>query len=290
MRVEILSCFWGDEHFDLFKAATLRSLAWKENRKALHEVEATWNIFTDEKNFFEVEKVVDALMPEVEINLGSAKDLRKYTDQTQSALVWQIERCLENDKRLLFAPPDTIFGDGTIPGLLAGGREKGSCVVIPHPRVLKSILPKLTIASMPNEELVTLAWEHLHRSWTDAEVGHKLRNSFIGGVSWEKISKDLYSVKHVLPTVYFADFTKEDLTYFQTTGCFGAFDHTWAADILIPRGRQRYLGSSDAAFAVEITDKEKNIPPITPGDPDTFWKTHAHNEHNKMVRAIFRGV
>lgn len=286
MKLEILSIFWGQEHFKLFKAASLRSLSWSDNRKALYEADASWSIYTDKNNFLEVEKIVDALLPEIEVTLGDATDLRKYTDATQSALCAQIKKCLGNHSRLLFAPPDTLFGDGSINGLLKAGKDEKSCVVLPHPRVLPEILKDLYHKT--NAELVTLAWKNLHRSWTDAEVGHPLRNSYVGGVSWNSIGPNLYSIKHVLPTVYLADFTPQDLIYFETTGSFGSFDHLWPSE-LVAQGRQRYIETSDEAFAVEITDKDKNIPPIWPGDPNTFWKNHPHNEHNKNKRAIFRG-
>ncbi len=288
--MDILSVFWGETHLKLFLSAALRSLSWADNQKALREQNATWNIFTDKEHFLEVEKMVDALMPEFQINLGSADDLRKYTDSTQSALVWQIDKCLKDGKRLLFAPPDTIFGDGTVRGLVKAGREKGSCVVLPHPRVLPDIFKeKLAIQmGLTNAELVSLSWKHLHRSWSDAKVGHPLRNSFVGGVTWDEVSENLYTVKHMLPTVYYSDFTKDDLLYFETTGSFGSYDHLWPSE-LMKQGRQRYVASSDVAFVVEVTEKDKNIPPIWPGDPDHFWKQHPHNEHNKMIVATFRG-
>ncbi len=289
--MEILSIFWGEPHLKLFLSAALRSLSWTDNLKALRGAGATWNIFTDKEHFLEVEKMIDALMPEMEINLGSADDLRRYTDQAQSALVWQIERCLKNNKKMLFVPPDTLFGDGSVRGMLNSAREKNSCVVLPHPRVLPDIF-KEKIAfqlGLDNPSLVSLAWRHLHRSWSDAKVGHPLRNSFVGGVSWDEISTGLYTVKHMLPTVYLANFMPEDLVYFQTTGSFGSYDHLWPQE-LVAQGRQRYVASSDVAFAVEITEKDKNIPPIWPGDPDTFWKDHGHSKMNKQIVATFRGV
>jgi hypothetical protein len=288
-RLEILSVFWGKEHFELFKRGTLKSLGWTKNKKEIFSHRSTWNIFTDKENFLEIEKAIDIYLPELHVNLSSADDLRKYTDSMQSALTWQINECLKYKSKLLLAPPDTIFADGSLTGMIKAGREKETCVVLPHPRVLPGIFTEDLSLSVSQPEFVDLAWKHLHRSWADAEVDHKMRNSFSGGVSWQRLSPTLIEVQHRLPTPYLLNFTIEDLQYFETCPGFGHFDHQWANDVLIPRGRQRFIGSSDGAFVVEVTDKEKNVPPIWPGDVDSFWKRHTQAEHNKQFLSYFRG-
>lgn len=283
MGLQILSSVWGKHHVEMFENVLLKSFSG--NEQALKG--AKWNIFTDEEFSSYIERQVNAILPDTEVKIGSITDLRRYIDITQSAVIWQIEECLKSEDRLLIAPPDTFFGVGSIHGLLEIGSEKGSCVVVPHPRVLPSITPYLE--PMRNPQLVSLAWEHLHRSWSDAEVGHPMQNSFVGGVAWKKLSKELYAVTHRLPTVYLADLTTEDLEYFKTTPSFGSFDHLWPGDILLKRGRQRFIGSSDACFIIEVTDPDKNVPPLWDGPPTEFWRKHFHNEMNKQISAIFRG-
>lgn len=287
MKFQILSVFWGNQHKDWFKKGCFESLSWPQNRKAILENCSAWNIYTEEKFFTEIMEMAEDKFSGLKVKLRKTDDLRRYSDFLQSALVMQIQECLESEDRFLFAPPDTIFADGTVSNLLKLGREKNSCVAIAHPRVLPEILPELTQA-LDGPKLVSLSWKHLHRSWTDAETNHPRQNSFVGGVKWQKLKENLYSVTHRLPTTYLADFTKEDLMYFQTCTGFGNWDHQWAIN-LYRQGRQRYAGSSDAGFIIELTESLKNIPPVHPGNVDEFWKNDEHNHINKQINVIFRG-
>lgn len=289
MSLQVITCVWGTKHLDMFRKGTLKTLSYKQNKKALYEAKAKFNLFTDQEHVDFLYKIVDAEFPELEVNVQPTTMLRRYNDPIQAAFIWQIEECLRYGHKLLIAPPDTLFGDESIPGILKVGREKGACVAVPHPRVNPSILNELDW-TFKNEQMVSLAWKHLHRSWVNAEVGHPNRNSFIGGVHWSKISPKIISISHRLPTVYLADFTLEDLKYFQSAGSFGVFDHLWPGHILIPRGRQRTVGSSDVAFVVEVTEFDKNIPPMSDGDPDDFWQKNPHNEINKQFISVFRGI
>lgn len=289
MSLQMLTTVYGDKHIDIFQRACLKSLAFKRNKAALYEAKAIWMIFSEEKYFDHIRKIVDAFLPEFNLQLRPMSELRGFIDPVQSALVLMIEECLRTNSRLLMCPPDTIFGDGSVHGLLKVGREQHTCVVAAHARVLPSILDEDFSPYLTNAELVTMAWKHLHRSWSEASVGHPVQNSFIGGVSWQEIGPSLFAVQHRLPTVYLADFTEEDLHHFKTCISSGDWDHVWPGTRLTPHGRQRYIGGSDIAFMVEITAAEKNVPPMGGGPPDGFWRNHPHNEFNKQFSAVFRG-
>lgn len=273
--LQLFTCVWGTKHKELFTNAVLKSLQLPRNKRALTGF--TWNIFTDQE--FEVPGL------DVEVQFKDTSDCRDRIDVTQSAFLQTLQKCLDCGDSFLMAPPDTIFADGTIDGLLSAGKEKDSVVVVPHPRVLPTILLEDFKGNM-----VSAAWRHLHRSWSEAKRGHSRQNSFIGGVVYDEIAPQLYSVKHLLPTPYLCNFTNEDMQYFKSRVGFGSYDHEWAGDVLIPRGRQRYIGSSDAAFIMEVTDADKNVPPIVRGaDPEKFWKTFPQHMHNQQVLSIFRG-
>lgn len=289
MKFQILSVFWGEPYCEWFLKGALRSLSFKQNREAILEHCSTWNIFCDENQVETVKEATKLNFSDLKINIRSTSHLRAFIDQHQSAMCMQIADCLKSNERLLFVPPDTVFSDGSINSLMKIGREPKTCVAVAHPRVLPDFLLNLKQAIGKPNELVNLAWKNLHQSWSDAEVGHPRQNSFIGGVKWERLGFDLYSITHHLPTVYFADFTEEDLMYFKTQTSFGCYDHTWPADILIRQHRQRYVGSSEAAFICEITHREKNIPPVKEGNTDSFWREHAHNLQNRQTQVIFRG-
>lgn len=296
MNIEIMTIAWGEKHLEMWRNSCLKSLSFPKNKRALCGRNVVWNFFTEDKYFDHVERCIDASLPEVTVKCRSKTDLRNYIDPVQAAAILLIENCIKKEKRLIMAPPDTIWGDGSVEGIVKVGRERGTCVVVPHIRVLPSIMSEGITPYLSNAELVALAfkkdengkYEYMHRSWTDAEVGHPLQNSFVGGVDWQKIDEGLYEVRHRLPTVYLADFLEEDLNYFKSAISFGGWDHTWPGDVLMRKGRQRFVGSSDIAFMAEITEMDKNVPPLWQGSPDDFWRHHYHNEHNKMVSAVFR--
>lgn len=284
-----MTAVWGDKHVEMWRRASLKSLSFPDNKKAFLENKTTWHIFTEDKHFDYIEKHIYAFLPSVEVKLRSKKDLRRYIDPVQSAAILMIEECIRDEAKLIMAPPDTIFGNGSILGLLSAGSDRGSCVVVPHARVLPHILEESLLPYVTNAELVTMAWTYLHKSWTDAEIGHPIQNSFVGGVAWKKIGEKMFAVQHRLPTVYLADFTQDDLNYFKVAISSGHWDHMWPGDILIPKGRQRFIKDSDEAFMVEITEADKNVPPIWPGPVDGFWRNHLHNIENAKVWSKFRG-
>lgn len=282
-RIFALTTVWGD-YLDRFYKGTLRSLALPSNREAMKDV--TWNIFSEEERFEEIDQKIHEVLPEVDVVYRDLAVIRDRVDYLHSALIWQIKGCLKEKAKMLLLPPDTIFGDKSIKNIINAGRTSGSCVFSAHPRVLPSVLNETFEA---NDSLVKATWKHLHRSWSDAEEDSDRQNSFVGGVSWKKLDDDLYEVKHLLPTPYFCDFNETDLSFFETQGGIGAIDHVWPSQ-LVQQGRIKYLASSDAAFVVEITDADKNLPPVARGqDTNKFWKNHPHNIFNDQVSVIFRG-
>lgn len=288
----ILTVCWGKKHIDLFEKTTLKSLMFHQNKEALKG--STWNFFTDDENV----QYVESLLKQTEMKylVSSKKDLRDYIDPVQSATLKMIKACLDLKVPLLLAPPDTIFGNGSVKAMQEAAWEDGSVIVSAHPRVNPSFLSDFSQTTYPvsNPHLVDLAWKHLHKSWTDAEIGHDYQSSYVGGVEWKKLNEGLYAVTHRLPSPYFIKFTEEDLQYFKSAISFGHFDHKWPGDILCPRGRQRYIASSDACFIAEITEADKNVPFIIPNQPKSgFWRDqekNSHNHLNKQVVAIFRGI
>lgn len=282
MKISALTTVWGN-YIDMFLNGTVKSLALDENREAMSDVK--WNIFTEESNFQKIDTVIADLLPDVEVKYRDLSTIRDRVDYLHCALIWQIKECLAQRTRMLLLPPDSIFGNKTIPNLFKIGKEPGACVVSPHPRVLPGILNEDFTS---NQSLVRLAWKHLHRSWTDSEVGHDRQNSYIGGVAWEYLDPKTISVKHLLPTPYFCDFTEADLQFFETQPGIGAIDHVWPS-ALVQAGRLKYVGSSDACFVVEITDGDKNLPAAPLGQDQTkFWQAHPHNVFNQQIACIFR--
>lgn len=216
------------------------------------------------------------------------------------AFVNELSRALTYNGQILITPPDTIWGDGSVPNLIEIGQHRDSVVFAAHVRVLPEILNLINFSAqnrfgpepVSNAKLVGLAMKHLHKTWEQSQFGLEQINSYIGGVLWRYLDENLYAVTHRLPTPYLINPTPEDITYFNAQIHFGVLDHSWPAACLIETERQRYVGSSDCAFMVELTDAEANIPPTSfyrEDEPDQFWRNSAHNKINRMFTVIFRG-
>lgn len=262
----------------------------KRNKASLEEQPTKWHVYTDKNHVANIEKWIKEVLPNTIPDVKDISETRRYIDASQSAFVMSIEECIKDKSPLLFAPPDILFGDGSINGLLKSLYEKDAVATVAHIRATSSLLKEIkqNQKDITNPQLVSLAWKHLHRCWIDAELGHPRQNQWGTGVCWQKIEDNLYSVVHRLPTPYLMYFTDEDLQYFKIQSGFGHFDHRWPGDILMKRGRQRTITSSDVAFMIEITEPEKNISNI-PGDKNDFWQHHYHNEINKQILVTLRG-
>jgi hypothetical protein len=268
-----------------------------------------WNIYTKREHFEELDQLFkDSHFTLQLFEMGEAMRVAGCgmvkTSQCDGGVVLlnglrdQIAYSIQNKSKMLFCPPDTVFGDGTIPGLLGVGSDPGTCVSVAHPRVLPAVIEEIetfgaTRGALTNPQLVTLAMRYAHDSFKLAEIGCERNNSFIGGIAWKELSRGLYSIQHRLPTVYLASFNETDWDFWWGQVSFGAWDHRWPAENLIRQERQRYVGSSDACFIVEITDRDKNVPPVavdnTAQPPDSYWNNHYHNSINRQVNVIWRG-
>jgi hypothetical protein len=233
--------------------------------------------------------------PELDQNPNLAGAIMK------NAFVFELSRALTFNRKLLIVPPDTVWGDGSVPHLLEVADQRDVVVFAAHVRVLPDLLENIRAGSdqnrfgpdpITNPKLVSLAFKHLHKTWQESQYGLEQINSYMGGVVWRYLSENLYAVNHRLPTPYVINPTPEDITYFQHQIHFGVLDHSWPHACLIETERQRVVGSSDAAFMVELTDAEANIPPVAhyrADEPDLFWRNLSHNKVNRMNTIIFRG-
>jgi hypothetical protein len=127
-------------------------------------------------------------------------------------------------------------------------------------------------------------------------MGHSRQTSFIGGVAWKKLDPGLYSVTHRLPTPYFISWHENDWSYWWGQVGFGNLDHRFPGEQLFRQQRWRYAGSSDACFIVEVTDKDKNVPPDTPPQikipadiAEAYCGDGLHHQMNRLFNVIWRG-
>lgn len=286
-KIRLFTLVWGERYIDWFERACVASLCWPKNADTLQQHAVAWDILTRHEDADRLRNIAARLGIPVEIrylrdtgpNIGAV---------LQQALIDEMRLCLEQGQAMLLCPPDKIFGDGAIAGLVSQG---DTCVAVPHVRVLPSILPGIS-HPVSNAELVGLAWKHLHRSWSEANLAREMANCNVGGVAWREITPGLYAVQHRLPTCFLANFQDDDLTWFCSQVFEGGWDHLWPAK-LVAEQRQRVLASSDAAFMAEITPEFENIPacaPVDPLNPDKYWGQHAHHWANRNIVAIFRAA
>lgn len=276
MSLRLYTVAYGDKYLDWFKRGLLPSLYFSKNRLALENANTTWVLITDKEEAFHR---AQELFPNIKIECYLP---RRPEQDIQS----EIENCLRTKSPFLMAPPDTIFSNGAIPTLIEAGRQPKTVVGMVHTRVNPSFLD--AIPSMTGAQLVSRAWEHLHRSWKWSEV-KEFTNSNVGGVSWKKLSSHLVQVQHRLPTPYLVNFKPSDLEYFRHEQ-FSVWDHEWPTK-LVNEERWRYIGSSDAAYAVEVTEERMNCAAseyTDPNEPDVFGRELSHNKLNRQVLAILR--
>lgn len=291
--LRIWTSVWGDKHISWFEKYAISSLKSPRNAEAL--IGATWVINTREQDRERIAGLIKESGLKVKdtefVIFSSEFDQNPHAAGSfiNQALLREISMCLTYNAQTLICPPDTIWGDGSIEHLIEVADQRDVVVLAAHARVLPEIAAETGIT---NAGLVSLAWKSLHATWREAEYGRDRINTYVGGVIWRYLSEALYSVQHFLPTPYLINWTPEDLVYFKNQIHWGVWDHAWPDACLISTERQRVVGSSDAAFMVEVTEPEQNIPPLEHyrvDSPDLFWKNLSHNKHNRMFNIIFRG-
>lgn len=287
MKARLLTIVWGEKHIDWFERACLASLALPANLAALRHHCECWDIVTSPED--QARLTALALPLWLPLKFHEADFSADHGDVLQLSIIKAMERCRDDDLALFIAPPDTIFGDGSIGSICAVGQPRHTCVAVPHVRVLPRLLETADCARS-NAALVAAAWRNLHRTWVECDVERDTTNSFYGGTSWQRIGPGLYGVTHLLPTVYLAHFNETDIGWWHAQTKSGAWDHRWPSK-LVAEARQRVIGSSDAAFMVELTDEFANVPPVTRNDLDTpakYWGQAAHNVMNFNGLCVFR--
>jgi hypothetical protein len=284
VKLRLFTGAWG-RYVETFDQACAASLRWPRNREAIKS--AHWTICTEEKHIERVTQIRESC------GVFRGDVLKLYpgdmTAQFSSLLYQEMRKCIEEDAVFLFCLPDYVFGDGTIANLKALMVEKHTCLAVPNTRVLPSAVEAFK-QPHANAQLVTHAFNHMHQTWAEAEIGKPTINSFYGGVAWKEVEPGLIAVTHHLPSSYMCQFVQSDIDFFLTQSSFSAWDHVWASK-LVEEGRQRYVGSSDVAFITEVTETDKNRAlnlPVSPNGCTEFYRNLLHNKTNHSMMHIFR--
>lgn len=293
MKLRLFTIAWNEPYLTWFEQACVRSLCWPDNLEALRAHAVEWNIYTREGDIPRLRGIAERAQIPLQFH---PFDMKNSSGETlQPAMVDHMRNCLQVGAAMFVAPPDTIFGEGSVKSICAYGQMHGICVAVPHVRMNAGAWNPGAGGDnriWSNAELVDHAFANLHRTWQDANALSANNNSLMGGVSWRELAKGLYGVQHRLPTCYLANVDASDLEWFSRQWETGTWDHTWPAK-MVKEQRQRTIASSDAAFIVELTRENDNIPPVAPCNPqipDAYWRDLEHHYVNRNVVSVFKGV
>jgi len=303
-RLHIFTPVWGEHFTNLFKNALGRSLQWPKNAESVKN--CTWTIFTDsERSKEHLTKAALEIVPTAQlifhINSRLTEPNAPIGALKMQALLKAIRFCIDNKQPMLMSTPDFIWADGTIENMYTESYDsegQNLCVSIAHMRALPSLLdPLAELSSFESQKLLYSALEHAHESWTRCEVGTDPNGIYHSGIAWRFVDrKSLITVQHQMPSPFLVHFTESDLKEFErwkgiTPPAFGEWDHNWPTK-LIEEGRLRYIGSSDVAFMVEITEADKNVPPLNPArrPHDAFFRENSDIEKHLKIQKQFISV
>ena len=287
--MRLFTLVWGEPYSTWFEHACVASLLWRRNREALKQYACEWNIYTKEQDIPRLRAIAERAEIPLQFHPFAMKNSSGET--LQPCLFDHMRNCLLDGSAMFIAPPDTVFGDGTVAAICAFGALHGTCVAVPHVRVNAGAW-HATDKLWSNPELVSFAFANLHPTWRDANADLANTNSLLGGVSWRALASGLYAVQHRLPTCYLANVDASDVEWFSRQWETGTWDHTWPAK-MVKEQRQRVIAGSDAAFIIELTRENENIPKLEPADatiPDRYWRDLEHHYVNRNVVAVFRGT
>ncbi len=300
--MRIFTPVWGDKHQQLFSKALATSLKWTKNNRSVKG--STWMVTSDgEQGVQAAAEIIKSIDQTAQIEGMIAGELsRPGTDAGMiliETLKHTVKACIEHKEPMLMATPDFIYSDGAIDSFKTIASGPGECASIAHMRVVPHILGELVFrygAPSP-ESLMDAAFRHPHTSWTNSEAGKKPGMTYRGGVKWwstfQGQKQKVVAVQHYMPSPFFCNFVPDDLEHFSEwvdgrPPGFGLFDHKWPSHLMLA-GRLRFIGSSDVAAMVEITEPHANVPPWNkPEDPEGFMHNRLHNLYQSQFLSTFR--
>jgi hypothetical protein len=285
--IRIFSVVYGDAFCKLFNNITLRSLL-RQPLNASVAAGVLWSIYTLRENEEQIRSIM-SLHASLEINFIDLSG--GVSDVLHRCLIAEAKKCFSAKATMIMAPPDSFWGDGSLPNLIAmAGNRADLCVLAPHVRVEhEPFLQALPEGVLANPQLVSLALSVLHRVWRECDPDQSMLNTPESGHTLRKLPvPGHYAVCHLLPTPYLARFTEADIVFLESLGG-DSWDHRWPA-VLADAGRQRVIGSSDGFFLAELTNPATHFPPMQPCREfeDAFNSEHSHNKINRNMFSIWR--
>lgn len=247
-------------------------------------MDVLWDVYCGASSREEVAAIAEALPFKHEV---TAMDVEK-----DAPLRAALEKAHKAQAYFMPAPPDLIWGDGSVETLLKLVRfAYGRCIAVPHVRVAeRKFMEGFTGEPLSNAQLVKKAFASLHEAFAGSEGPADKQNTGTTGTVWTRLGDGLYAAGFFLPTIHMMQPTAEDVKWFKTTPGSDHWDHRWPAS-LVGTDRHRIVGSSDAAFMAELTPDDRLHPlrhATVKGKWDEYTGTLPHHIANRNTVAVFR--
>jgi len=170
------------------------------------------------------------------------------------SLIDVFRRCLDEQAILYLGTPDFIIGNRSLFNSVTLSFGKNQCFASAHARVSLDILEQLeskSVYGISNPDLVRLGMKFLHKNLKYANERID-KNTTQKGISYQKVSSNIYTVTHNLPSPYLVFPLEEDHDFFCKCMDYNMWDREWL-QMLIKTNRIKVSGSSDLYFGVELT-------------------------------------
>ncbi|TFH47466.1 MAG: hypothetical protein E4H01_08300 [Lysobacterales bacterium] len=285
MKVRIFTVAYA-KHAAWWMKYAMRALGWPANRAALAEHDVTIDMYAEDS----FKPMVSALAAERGYGLEwhTIKPRPGLNGCTHDAL----SAAVNEGAVLLPVPGDLIFGDGSIASLLRMLESgKNRAIAVSHVRVDPSKFePLFTGATLSNAELVSLAIKTMNDQQMACKLPQGKDRTWMTGISWGEVGPNLYSATYHLPSICAIVPLREDVTWYEKNPkSLGAWDHEFPSTLIEP-DRYRLIGSSDAAFAVELSLKTMPKSGYGTHEVDEYRRRLPHNLASKSTLCIWRAA
>ncbi len=285
-KIYIFCPVWGS-YLELLMSYALPSALQSGNIPKLLEegYEIELYVYTDEE--FEIKIDIPVHMRLVETS-------GVLVEVLADILTKHMKMCLENNAIMLWLPPDLIIGNFSWYNVVKLSEHKLEAIAVAHARVLINNFVKMKEVEdfkdgkveLSNPVLVRLAFEN---PFLDRVFDHHDENNTFQGMAVRRISENLYSVVHNLPSVCVLRPQRYDVDFFKEVKSLNMWDRTWAHS-LVQQDRIKFVGSSDFYFSTELTRAEavKSKPRKNLRYNDKYIGSFLHNQICNKIYCSWR--
>jgi hypothetical protein len=257
-KIIIYTLAYGD-YLDYYFDYSLPAIMHESNYGALIKegFEMEFLLYTIDGKKSIIEKYVDhpffdfERVSIVEFDAQGCSTPRKIASH---AIIDVINRSVGESSVLFMAAPDTIISNGSLFNAVSTCFGKNVCLASAHARVSTNVLAEIEKCNsdgVDSSKMVSLSFKYAHGNFKYADE-NLYKNTTQKGISYKKISKNIYTVSHNLPSPWLVFPIKEDCEFFQKCQDFNMWDREWL-QMLIKTNRIKVSGSSDLYCAIEIT-------------------------------------